>query len=73
MHGCGVYERWTHIQLPRAIDEQQFCERDAVWLSMEGGRGPLASCPYPIVALLECSMTLRVRARPRVGLWAYVV
>ena len=50
MHGCGVYERWTHIQLARAINEQQFCERDAVWLSMEGGRGPLASCPYPIVA-----------------------
>ena len=54
MHGCGVYERWTHIQLARAIDEQQFCERDAVWLSMEG-KGPLASwggcpCSYPIVA-----------------------
>ena len=40
MHGCGVYERWTNIQLARAIDEQQFCERDAVWLSMEGEGAP---------------------------------
>ena len=42
MHGCGVYEHWTHTQLVTAIDEQQFCERDAAWLSMEG-EGPLAS------------------------------
>jgi len=52
MHGCGVYEHWTHTQLVTAIDEQQFCERDAAWLSMEG-EGALASwggCPYPIVA-----------------------
>ena len=55
MHGCGVYERWTHTQLVTAIDEQQFCERDAVWHSMEGEGTPgqlgrLPPCPYPIVA-----------------------
>jgi len=28
MHGGMVYERWTHIQLARAVEKQQFCERD---------------------------------------------
>jgi len=40
MHGGMVYERWTHIQLARAVYEQQFCERDTVWLSMEGEGAP---------------------------------
>ena len=50
MHGCGVYERWTRIQLARAKDEQQFCERDAVWLSMEGevALGQLGRLPLPL-------------------------
>ena len=40
MPGCGVYEHWTHTQLVTAIGEQQFCERDAAWLSMEGEGAP---------------------------------
>ena len=55
MHGCVVYERWIHIQLARAIDEQQFCERETLYGLVWKGKGPLASwggcpCSYPIVA-----------------------
>jgi len=51
MHGCGVYERWTHIQLARAIDElAREMLYGLVWKG-KGAPGQMGSgCPYPIVA-----------------------